>query len=111
VFTNLITNAIKYRSSEPPTITIEAAPEGDAYLFTIQDNGIGIEPRCQRQIVEPFQRLHGVELSGAGLGLALCQRVIKNFCGEIWVDSALGKGSTFYFTLAAGKAASPASSY
>ncbi|HEY2845123.1 MAG TPA: ATP-binding protein [Bryobacteraceae bacterium] len=101
VFANLITNAVKYRSEEVPVISISAVPQGDMCLFAVRDNGMGIEPRFHGQIFEAFKRLHGAELSGAGLGLAICRRVIKSAGGEIWVDSALGKGSTFYFTLPA----------
>jgi signal transduction histidine kinase len=99
VFANLITNAIKYRSADSPLVSISAVPQGDAYRFAFRDNGTGIEPRFHSEIFEAFKRLHGAELSGAGLGLALCRRVIKSSGGQIWVDSELGKGSTFYFTL------------
>jgi two-component system, sensor histidine kinase and response regulator len=101
VFANLITNAIKYRGAERPVITISVVPHGEHYLFAIRDNGTGIDPLFHHQIFDPFKRLHGPELSGAGLGLALCRRVIKSCGGEIWVDSSPGNGSTFYFTLPA----------
>jgi len=103
VFVNLITNAIKYKGPADPIITIRAKPQGESYLFSVRDNGLGIEPRFHNQIFEPFERLHGAELSGAGLGLALCRRVVTSAGGEMWVESNLGEGSTFFFTLPAAK--------
>lgn len=103
VFVNLITNAIKYKSERTVEIAITVSAQGDNYLFAVRDNGLGIEARFHERIFEPFKRLHGAELSGAGLGLALCRRVIENAGGEIWVNSELGNGSVFYFTLPAAR--------
>jgi signal transduction histidine kinase len=100
VFQNLISNAIKYkRPDAAPEIHISARPDGDAWLFSVKDNGIGIEPRYQQSIFRIFQRLHSPEVPGYGIGLALSQKVIQAHGGAIWVESELGAGSTFYFTL------------
>jgi signal transduction histidine kinase len=99
VFSNLIRNSIKYRSETPPEVRVTAAPDGPFVRFCVADNGIGIDPRHHQQIFEAFRRLHGKERSGVGIGLSLCRRVVQNFGGSIWVESALGQGSRFCFTL------------
>ncbi|MEP6961485.1 MAG: ATP-binding protein [Acidobacteriota bacterium] len=101
VFANLITNSVKYRGPEAPEITVSATPRDGGFLFAVRDNGRGIDPQYQGKIFEAFERLHSAEISGAGLGLPLCRRVIHTCGGKIWVESALGEGSTFYFTLPA----------
>ena len=107
VFQNLIGNAIHYRSAETPRIHISVSDEGEHWLFSCKDNGIGIAPEYQTQIFEPFKRLHGVDRPGSGIGLAVCQRVVTRFQGRIWVESQPDNGSTFYFTLPkSGQAAS-----
>ena len=96
---NLIGNAIKYRSAETPRIHIAAeCREGDV-LFSVQDNGIGIEPEFRQQIFGIFKRLHAQNYPGTGIGLAICQRIVERYNGRIWVDSNLGEGSRFWFTL------------
>jgi PAS domain S-box-containing protein len=100
VFQNLIGNAIRYRSSESPRINVTAERQGNEWLFSVQDNGIGIDPRYKEQVFGIFKRLHSAsEYSGTGMGLAICQRIIERTGGRIWVESELGKGSTFFFTL------------
>ena len=99
LFQNLIGNAIKYRSAEPPRIHI-AVQEVDGELrFTVSDNGIGIDPEYHKQIFEVFRRLHGRKIPGTGVGLAICQRVVERYGGRIWVESQAGQGAAFLFTL------------
>lgn len=105
VFKNLIGNALKYRGSEPPRIHIGVTRLGDAWQFTVQDNGIGIDQKYWDSIFAMFKRLHGEEYTGTGIGLALCKKIIENHGGQIWVHSEPGRGSTFYFTLPIARAA------
>jgi PAS domain S-box-containing protein len=101
LFQNLIGNAIKYRRQDPPEIAIDAKREGDRYRFCIEDNGIGIDPKHRDRIFQIFQRLHTIqEYPGTGIGLAVCQKIVQRHGGRIWVESELGRGSKFYFTLA-----------
>jgi light-regulated signal transduction histidine kinase (bacteriophytochrome) len=100
VFQNLISNAVKYRGSEPPRITINAERGQNEWLFSVKDNGIGIDSQYKEQIFGVFKRLHtAAEFSGTGIGLAICQRIIERRGGRLWVESEPGKGSTFFFTL------------
>ena len=100
LFQNLIGNAIKYRRPEaPPRIHLSAERKGAAWRISVADNGMGIEAEYLQTIFAPFKRLHGTEISGTGLGLAMCQRVVERYRGRIWVESKYGQGSTFHFTL------------
>jgi PAS domain S-box-containing protein len=100
VFQNLIANALKYRKDDPPQIHISAADQGVAWRFSVADNGIGIDPTYKEKIFGVFKRLHrDQKYSGTGIGLAICQRVVARYGGRIWVESAPGEGSTFYFTV------------
>ena len=100
VFQNLLANALKFKHAEPCLIHVSAVRNGDRWFFSIQDNGIGIEPLYADQIFGVFKRLHGrEEYPGSGIGLAICKKVIEGHGGRIWVESQLGKGACFYFTL------------
>ena len=100
VFQNLIGNALKYRTEEPPRIHISAADQRTAWRFSVQDNGIGIDPQYKEKIFGVFKRLHrDQKYSGTGIGLAICQRVVERYGGRIWVESEPGKGATFFFTV------------
>jgi signal transduction histidine kinase len=97
---NLIGNAIKYRRRDaPPRIHISAESAGPNWRFCVRDNGIGIPAEYRERIFGIFKRLHGKEIPGTGIGLAICQRIVRWHGGEIWVESELGAGSLFFFTL------------
>jgi signal transduction histidine kinase len=97
---NLIGNAIKYRGPDPLHVHVSAELTGEEWLFSVKDNGIGIAPQYHGRIFGIFKRLHGKEIPGTGIGLAICQRIVEWHGGKIWVDSELGAGSVFHFTLA-----------
>jgi PAS domain S-box-containing protein len=101
VFQNLIGNALKYCDTTP-RVHVSATRQGDLWRIAIGDNGIGIAPEYQEKVFALFQRLHSrTEYPGTGIGLAACKRIIEQHGGRIWLESAKGKGSTFYFTLPA----------
>lgn len=99
LFRHLIGNAIKFRNEGTPQIHISAKRGGREWIFSVKDNGIGIEPQYVERIFQVFQRLHGGTYPGTGIGLAVCKRIIERHEGEIWVESEIGKGATFYFTI------------
>jgi light-regulated signal transduction histidine kinase (bacteriophytochrome) len=101
LFQNLVGNAIKFRQNgEVPRVHISATLSGRQATFSVTDNGIGISPEHSERIFGLFQRLHTRrEYAGTGIGLALCKRIIERHGGRIWVESVLGKGATFCFTL------------
>ena len=104
VLQNLIENAIKYRSEGvSPAVHVSATLSSGDWLFSVSDNGIGIAPEYHEQVFGIFKRLHGAgsKISGTGMGLAICRRIVSRAGGRIWVESALGEGSTFYFTVPA----------
>jgi light-regulated signal transduction histidine kinase (bacteriophytochrome) len=99
LFQNLISNAIRYRRpGRQPVVEIRALPAGSAWRFAVHDNGIGIDPQYSQQIFGIFKRLDARN-SGAGIGLAICQKIVERLGGRIWVESNDGAGSTFYFTV------------
>ena len=107
LFQNLIGNSIKYRKAQYPdgqklVVQVKATRESpQTWLFSVSDNGIGIEARYLQQIFGVFKRLHGQSFEGTGIGLALCQKIVERAGGKIWVESEVGSGSVFYFSLPA----------
>jgi chemotaxis family two-component system sensor kinase Cph1 len=100
VFQNLIGNAIKFAGDQPPHIKIWSDRREDAWVFAVQDNGIGIDPQFFERVFVIFQRLHTrEEYEGTGMGLAICKKIIEGHRGQIWVESNDGAGSTFYFSI------------
>jgi signal transduction histidine kinase len=102
VFTNLISNALKYRRDETPRISIRLRENNKTYEFVVEDNGQGIPKDMLPDIFKDFKRLHANEdIEGTGLGLSICRRIVEQHGGKIWVESEEGKGSSFYFNLPA----------
>lgn len=99
LFLNLLGNALKYRGEKRARIHVWMESVEDMFRFSVADNGIGIAPEDQKKIFEPFKRLHGREIPGTGIGLAICQRIVERYGGQIWVESELVAGSIFRFTL------------
>jgi signal transduction histidine kinase len=106
VLQNLIVNAIKYRSERPIEIHVTAERSGAEWIIRVNDNGIGIAPEHRERIFGLLERLHGAEIPGAGMGLAICKKIIEAAGGVIWVESTSDSGSTFCFTVTAATAAS-----
>src|SRR5579872_480792 len=99
LFQNLVSNAIKYRSADPPLIRIWAEHHDTSWQFSVSDNGVGIDPQYQEYIFGVFKRLHGKQYSGTGIGLAICKAAVDRLGGRIWVESTPGQGATFRFSL------------
>jgi signal transduction histidine kinase len=99
LFQNLISNAVKYRSERPIEIHVSAGQRGQTWVIGVTDNGRGIAPEDQARVFMPFVRLVNRDIPGTGLGLAVCKKIVEGLGGTIWVESELGAGSTFSFTI------------
>jgi len=99
VLQNLISNAIRYRSAEPPRINIQARRERSNWIFSVTDNGCGFDQEFAERIFGLFQRLHGREIEGTGMGLSISRKIVERHGGRIWAESREGEGSTFFFSL------------
>jgi light-regulated signal transduction histidine kinase (bacteriophytochrome) len=100
LFQNLIGNSVKFRGKEPPLIHVSAEKKPDEWIFSVRDNGIGIDPKYSERIFQIFQRLHSrKDYPGTGIGLALCKKIVERHGGRIWVNSEPGKGTVIYFNI------------
>jgi len=99
LLTNLIDNGLKFNKSEKPKVEVCCEENGKNYLFKVEDNGIGIEEKYLSRILNLSERLHPEEYEGTGIGLTICNKIVDKFGGNIWVESKLGEGSTFFFTI------------
>jgi light-regulated signal transduction histidine kinase (bacteriophytochrome) len=99
VFEHLISNSLKFRGTKPPRVEISSEASDDFHAISVRDNGCGIRPEYHEQVFLPFKRLHGREIPGTGLGLALCRKIVRAHEGRIWVESDGASGTTVRFTL------------
>jgi len=99
LFQNLIANSLKFRGVQPPEIKITAEKRQGEWYFCVKDNGIGIDPKYNERIFQIFQRLHPRSVPGIGIGLAVCRRIVERHGGRIWIESEIGKGAAFWFTI------------
>jgi light-regulated signal transduction histidine kinase (bacteriophytochrome) len=100
VFQNLLTNAIKFSNGKASEIKIQAIKKKNTWVFSVQDQGIGIDSKFFDDIFIVFKRLNSkTDYEGTGIGLSICKKIVEHHNGKIWVESTLGKGSTFFFTI------------
>jgi signal transduction histidine kinase len=99
VFQNLLGNAVKFRREESPRVRVWASPNDGCWQFAVEDNGIGIASDQFDNVFQAFRRVHGGKYPGTGIGLAICKKIVDRHAGRIWLDSVLGRGTTFYLTL------------
>ena len=103
VFVNLIGNGLKFNRSEHPLVTVRATEEAGQAHFVVEDNGIGIDPEYHGKVFQVFSRLHTQEeYEGSGAGLSICKKIVEQYGGRIWLESQLGRGSRFHFTIPMG---------
>ena len=97
---NLVSNAVKFHGERPPQVHVAARPESGAWVFSVRDNGVGIDPQYHDRLFKMFERLPSATVRpGTGIGLAICKKIIERHGGRIWVESQPGAGATFYFTI------------
>ena len=97
---NLVGNGLTYHGDKPPHIHLSAERSGQEWIFSVRDNGIGLDPKFSERVFTIFQRLHTRdEYEGTGLGLAICKKIVERHGGRIWVESQEREGATFFFTL------------
>ncbi|MFQ6122842.1 MAG: ATP-binding protein, partial [Dehalococcoidales bacterium] len=101
LFQNLIDNAIKFHGEEPPRVHVSVEQKGDEWVFSVRDNGIGIDSQNFERAFMVFQRLHGREYRGTGIGLSIAKRIVERHGGRIWLESQPGKGTVVHFTIPA----------
>ena len=99
LFRNLIDNALKFRDATPPRIDVQVKANPGHWIFSVQDNGIGIDQKYWDNLFTPFKRLHGSEIPGVGLGLVICRKIVETHGGRIWIESPAGGGTAFLFAL------------
>jgi signal transduction histidine kinase len=100
LFSNLFANSVKFKSEQPPAVHVSAKQDGDKWVFSVKDNGIGMDMKFADRVFLMFQRLHtAAEYPGTGIGLAVCKKIVERHGGKIWLESAEGQGTEFFFTL------------